>query len=138
MCANASETVLVSVYPQNNAGTATDITVCVTDGQYDLFTALSGHDTGGTWLDDDGSAALTGSLVDPGTAGEGTYNFTYVVDNGVCTADSTTVAFTVTPIANAGTATDTTLCESVATFDLFETLAGATAGGTWLRRFVRQ
>jgi gliding motility-associated-like protein len=64
---------------------------------FDLFAQLGGTpDSGGTWTDDDNSGALAGSTFDPGTAGNGTYSFTYQVDGtGPCTGQSVTAVVTV-------------------------------------------
>jgi len=65
-----------------------------------LADGLSGTiDFGGTWYDDGGNA-LSSSLVTFNMEPAGSYDYHYVVDNGVCAADSATVTVTVIDCAS--------------------------------------
>ncbi|WP_339687954.1 gliding motility-associated C-terminal domain-containing protein, partial [uncultured Nonlabens sp.] len=101
-------TVLVSVLDAPNAGTSTDLDICLSDittGQtLDLFTQLTGNDAGGNWSDDDLTGELTGSILNISALTTGVYNFTYSVSpSTTCSADMETVQITISNI-NAPTA----------------------------------
>jgi gliding motility-associated-like protein len=101
-------TVLVSVLDAPNAGTSTDLDICLSDiatGQtLDLFTQLTGNDAGGNWSDDDLTGELTGSILNISALTAGVYNFTYSVSpSTTCSADMETVQITINNI-NAPTA----------------------------------
>jgi len=93
-------TVLVSVLDAPNAGTATDLDICLSDvstGQtLDLFTQLNGNDAGGNWTDDGLTGELTGSILNISALSTGVYNFTYgVTPSATCSADMETVQITI-------------------------------------------
>ena len=97
-------TVLVSVLDAPNAGTATDLDICLSDvstGQtLDLFTQLNGNDAGGNWTDDGLTGELTGSILNISALSTGVYNFTYgVTPSATCSADMETVQITINNIA---------------------------------------
>ncbi|MGM0582227.1 MAG: hypothetical protein ACQETL_16225, partial [Bacteroidota bacterium] len=131
-CADESVTVQITVEKSPNAGTASNTSICDTNLAFDLFSTLTGNDSGGTWNDDDGTAALTGSTLDASVAGVGTFDFTYTVAGTVCPDDSETVTIEIVAAPNPGTATNTTVCANSGLFDLFTTLSGHDSGGTWL------
>ncbi|NND50969.1 MAG: gliding motility-associated C-terminal domain-containing protein [Flavobacteriaceae bacterium] len=122
-CSN-STTVTVTIEEFTTAGTATPLDICLADvpsqTPVDLFTQLSGNDTGGTWSDDDGSGALSGSLVDltiltPNVS----YNFTYSISNmGSCSDDFETVVITVIEIAPPTAPATQEFCDSATVADL--------------------
>ncbi len=75
----------ITIEPKAVSGTATDQSVCNLDTNFDLFNGLAGHQTTGTWNDDDATGALSGAqneIFDATFAGlvtGQTYNFTYTV-----------------------------------------------------------
>ncbi|MBI4646394.1 MAG: T9SS type A sorting domain-containing protein [Bacteroidia bacterium] len=83
----------LTVVPPPNAGTGGNDSICEDmTPTIDLFDYLTGYEPDGTWLDDDSSGVLTGSIVDCNSAEWGQYyHFTYIVENGICAADSATV-----------------------------------------------
>lgn len=90
-----------------SAGTSASITTCQSSGTIDLFTKLGGSPTpGGSWTDDDNSGGLNGSIFNPSGA-PGTFDFTYIVIDGLCTKTATvTVSVsncTAYPICNTAT-----------------------------------
>ena len=93
-------TYTVNVEAQPNAGDNGATNSCLIDPPFDLFLHLGGSpDTGGTWTDDDGSGALSGSVFAPGVAGQGVFNFTYTVDGtGACTGQDSSAVVTVTVV----------------------------------------
>lgn len=63
-----------------NAGENNSLTLCNDNSDLNLNDYLSdSHDTGGDWIDTDGTGALTNEILDLRNLVEGTYNFTYVV-----------------------------------------------------------
>ncbi|MEO1547866.1 MAG: hypothetical protein AAFU74_14065, partial [Bacteroidota bacterium] len=101
-CTAASATVqAINVETPPNSGNAVAQTACSTEAAFDLFTALDGtQDGGGTWIDDDGTGALSGadnSVFDASAvaAGGANYNFTYRVTGANCTDSDTQVTVTV-------------------------------------------
>ncbi len=90
----------VFVLPEPNAGLDSASSACMSDGPVDLSQRLGGTpDSGGAWNDDDGSGALTGSIVDPAVSGPGTFNFSYIVTgSGACAGRADTAVVTLTVI----------------------------------------
>jgi gliding motility-associated-like protein len=130
-CEGPRTQVDITVETAPNAGTGAGTTICDSQNAFDLFSTLAGNDIGGTWNDDNGTGALTGSNFDATGLGGGAYDFTYTVTGTICPNDNETVTITVETSPNAGIATNTTICNSVSLFDLFSTLTGNDAGGTW-------
>ena len=133
-CAGDFTTVTVAVTEGPYAGEDGTSTTCSNAGTINLFTHLGGaYNSGGTWLDDDGTGALTDSIFDPSmVAIDSAYHFTYVVTGtGLCEHDSATVMVNVSSSLNAGTGGTINACtnESV---NLSDGLTGnPDAGGTW-------
>lgn len=130
-CANASATVNVTVIQAPNAGTNGSITVCSTDGSFDLFALLGGNPGGGgTWT---GPDPVVSGLYDPATMDEGVY--TYVV-NGTfpCSSDQATVTVTENEAPDAGSNGSVVLCSNDPPDTLFAHLGGTPdPGGAWTR-----
>jgi gliding motility-associated-like protein len=81
-----------------NIGTDTTVSLCYDDPIIDLFPLLGGADLGGTWSPALASGTgLFDPLLDP--AG----NYSYVINNGICPIDSSTVVVTINqgPIVSA-------------------------------------
>ncbi|RZJ67416.1 MAG: gliding motility-associated C-terminal domain-containing protein [Flavobacterium sp.] len=134
LCATDTATVTVQVFTSPNAGADGTLNACVTVTSLDLTTGLDGTQGAGTFTDDNGSGALSGTIFNPSAAGPGTYQFTYTVSGGAspCTTDTSVVTVTVDPLPNAGTFSGIQIiCPSFGTFDLNNLLDNEQSGGVW-------
>ncbi len=113
------------------AGVSTNTTICITETAFDLFTSLTGEQSGGVWQDDNATGALSGNFFNASAVSTGTYNFTYQVSSANCPDDTETVSITVEAAVSAGNGTNRNICVSNDNFNLFTTLAGFNTGGTW-------
>ncbi len=129
-CANATATLTITVRPAPNAGTDGAVTLCSTDGVFQLFGALGGSpDVGGTWRDP-ANQIHSGSFT-PGTSTPGIYTYT-VTGLSPCDPDVSQVTVTVNAAPNAGIGATVTRCSNAANVNLFNQLGGSpNAGGTW-------
>ena len=129
-CITATAVVTVSAFVPTDAGTDGTLLLCSSDGPTNLFPALGGSPSGGTWTTPNGSTS-TGTIV-PSTALSGDYSYS-VPANGPCPGDVALVAVTITPAPNAGTNGTTSLCSSdQSAYALVSGLAGTPdAGGSW-------
>lgn len=129
-CASASAAVQVTRVIAPNAGTNSSVTVCSTNGAFQLLTVLGGGPNGGgAWLD--GGGMPFSGLFTPGTSAAGTY--TYVVPGiSPCVNDTAQVSVVVNTAPQAGSNTSITVCSADDDFDLVDALGGTPdAGGTW-------
>lgn len=129
-CADASAVVQVVRVIAPRAGTDGTVTVCSTNGAFNLITVLGGNPHGtGSWFGPDMSPV--GPAFTPGTSVAGLY--TYVVPGTApCSNDTSHVTVNVNLAADAGSNGNTTVCSSMAPFDLLGHLGGTpAAGGTW-------
>ncbi|WP_391594532.1 gliding motility-associated C-terminal domain-containing protein [Winogradskyella sp.] len=97
-CTNSSN-VVVTVEDAPESGTPNaPLERCVSEivsGEvYNLFDLLSDEDQSGVWSDDDGTGALTGSLVSLDALSQGVYNFTYDV-NAIGSCDDVDVTVSI-------------------------------------------
>ncbi|WP_228515096.1 gliding motility-associated C-terminal domain-containing protein [Flavobacterium sp. MR2016-29] len=105
-CPAVSSSVVISIFEAPEAGDATSLLLCSTDGlsgytNVDLESLLSGQDPDGTWTDESGTGELTFTgdhFVDAqkifNKFGLGTYRFKYKVlstKNSICSDDEATV-----------------------------------------------
>lgn len=89
-CTSDTVYVPIEVVDYANTGTGQILAQTCNYGDLDLYASLIGaYDLGGTWKDDT-SAPIADTVTFNGEA-PGTYNFYYVIDNGICPADSTTI-----------------------------------------------
>ncbi|WP_299551948.1 gliding motility-associated C-terminal domain-containing protein [Seonamhaeicola sp.] len=135
-CESSARTaVVVTIYQSPDAGNpnTTSILACNDNNSIDLDTGLDGtQDTGGTWIDDDGTGALTGNIFDATAVSAGTYQFTYLITaSAPCVDDSTTITVTIDEPLNAGTNNTLDVCSNDGTTDLFTLIGSADTGGTW-------
>jgi hypothetical protein len=88
---NADTVSIEAVYAdQPFAGIGDTVTTCISQN-VDLGDHLMGVvATGGVWSDDDNATGLVNGVFFTGAVAAGTYNFTYLLDNGLC-ADSSVV-----------------------------------------------
>ncbi|MEM6267962.1 MAG: T9SS type A sorting domain-containing protein [Bacteroidota bacterium] len=117
--------------PEANAGMGSTDSTCANAGMFDLGTALSGGDPGGTWVDAGATGGLSGTMVDPSVTGAGTFTFTYGVIDACGYTDSTDVTLVIAAAPNPGVDSTIMVCDFDAAFDLTPFLGTADAGGTW-------
>lgn len=123
-----------AVVPGANAGTSDTVTVCSTDMMVNLAGFLGVYDTGGTWVDDDATGALTDSIFDASAVAAGAaYNFTYIV-GGVsgCPGDTATLNVNVEAAPDAGIDTTALACQGTGILILRNYITGNKFGGTWV------
>ena len=88
-CASDEVNAYVDVYPASSAGENGTFTVCKNE-PFNLVAGLGGTvDMGGTWYDPSNNM-LSGSI-DTASNIPGNFNYDYIVSNGVCPADTSTV-----------------------------------------------
>ncbi|MDR6761694.1 gliding motility-associated-like protein [Flavobacterium sp. 2755] len=104
-CPAMSSTAIISVFRAPKSGNSIPLGLCASDGlsaytNYDLFSLISDYDTGGTWVEANGTNELTFTgdhniNIEKiyNNYGPGNYNFTYKVPSSdfVCPDDQTTV-----------------------------------------------
>jgi len=93
-CGSDTVSAIYNWSPAVNAGGDGSVTTCVNHDVV-LIQELTGSvDFGGTWSDDDNATGLVNGILYPALVVPGTYNFSYVIDNGTC-SDTAVVAVTV-------------------------------------------
>ena len=89
----------------DDAGTDASGSICDTV-QVDLTNYLTGADTGGVWVDADGTGALNGSVFDASASSvtfNMTYDFHYIIEaTADCVADTATISITVDSCKGSG------------------------------------
>jgi len=91
-CATDTSIATVIINELASTGTAISPFDACNDGPVSLWDGLTGSvELGGTWNDDTGTGMLSGSIFLATGLPDGTYQFTYSVNNGICPASSTTV-----------------------------------------------
>ncbi|MCX7547649.1 gliding motility-associated C-terminal domain-containing protein [Xanthomarina sp. F1114] len=131
-CNDASASVIVDFIPTPDAGTNGNLEICEADvNSYDLFNMLGGTpETGGSW-----SPALDSGtgVFNPTVDSAGTYTYTIVSSNPICSdsSASVTVSFILPP--DAGTNGILEICENdTNTYNLLNSLGGTPdSNGTW-------
>jgi hypothetical protein len=79
----------INVYGASSAGNGMTISVCKNE-PINLYAALSGNvDIGGDWYDFNGNLLPNSQPTSPGLQAQ--YNYTYIVSNGICPADTALV-----------------------------------------------
>lgn len=134
-CPADTATVRVTIVPMLNAGHNGSRSVCSTETQVNLFTALSGSpQQGGTWIDMGGTGYLTGQYFNANGAGPGTYHFKYKLTGALgCDSDSAMANITVIRGPNAGHESWATFCSEGPAVSLMPYISPADPGGVWRR-----
>lgn len=129
-CGPAFATVTVTVVPPPNAGQLTPVSVCNTDGAFNMTQALLGNPApNGTWTGPD--ASPHSGTFQPGSDPAGLYLYT-VQGNTPCAPAIAAMPITVNMAPNAGVDAQQTICSNSSNFLLFQLLNGAPElGGQW-------
>lgn len=129
-CANATATLTIAIQAAPVAGSDSSLTVCSTDGSFQLLTALGGiPDAGGSWSGPDSQPA-SGTFT-PGTSQSGVYTYT-VVGLSPCAPASASVTVSENTAPIAGVNASVSRCSDDAPFNLFDQLGGTPdLGGSW-------
>lgn len=118
-------------------GTGTSTTICDNSTTaINLFSLLTGEDTGGTWTRESGSGGVFSTVNGTFTPQPGatTSIFRYTVGGNECEVKSETVTININPQTNAGTDGSAEGCEGgIIVINLFDLITGEQAGGTWTR-----
>jgi gliding motility-associated-like protein len=130
-CANASATLSIALQQAPDAGNNSTITVCSTDGSFQLLTALAGTpDAGGSWVGPDAQPA-SGTFT-PGISLPGSYTYT-VVGLSPCLPATASLTVSVNTAPVAGVNASVSRCSDDAPFNLFALLGGTpNVGGSWV------
>ncbi|BCY28737.1 T9SS type B sorting domain-containing protein [Flavobacterium okayamense] len=135
-CPDDVSVATITIVPQANAGTDGATTTCESSSTaIDLFSLLTGAQTGGTWTQTSGTGGTF-------NAGAGTYTpalgattstFEYTITGTPpCVDDVSVVTVTITATPDAGNDNSITLCSTSSSVDLFTVLLGSPdLGGTW-------
>ncbi|MBG6111952.1 gliding motility-associated-like protein [Flavobacterium sp. CG_9.10] len=121
--------------------TSPNVSVCSDNLNFNLFHAFDGNylnpQSGGKWIDNNNTNALTGNLLNAEIAGVGSYSFTYTVPAiGTCPAQSSNTYVTIYPAPNPGIAANLLLCNTdnlalYSNLNLKDKLTGEDPNGTW-------
>jgi gliding motility-associated-like protein len=138
-CTDNSAKVFVTIggYP----GVGSIGNVCKDDTGFNLFQVFDSRtldpQVNGTWLDDDGTGALTRNFLDAtNLIVDKTYHFTYKMGAvGSCVEKSTTIQVVIKQPVYSGSATDLKLCSNelvgYTNYNLHSSLSGEDPNGTW-------
>jgi len=119
--------------PEVNPGLPKLYTICEgCYGNVNLLDLVEGNpDSNGVWVDVDATGVLYGGTADFSQLPVGTYEFMYVVGEGLC-ALTTTITIVVIPELSAGINTFRQVCHDSGTINLLDLLSGnPDEGGTW-------
>jgi gliding motility-associated-like protein len=95
-CGFDTATVTVTIDQLPNAGNFVgNQDVCTSQGTFDLFSVLTGFQTGGLWTNTAGQTVS--NTIDVSSLAPNTYSYTYTVTNSCVPDDSETVQFTILP-----------------------------------------
>ncbi|MCO6481665.1 MAG: gliding motility-associated C-terminal domain-containing protein [Flavobacteriales bacterium] len=132
-CAGDTATVRVTIVPVLDAGNNGSKSVCTTETQVNLFTALGGSpQPGGVWVDISGTGQVTGQYFNAAGAGAGVYQFKYKLTGALgCDSDSSMATITVVQGPNAGHEGWATFCSEGPAVSLFPYISPADGGGVW-------
>lgn len=136
-CADDVAELTITIENQPYAGNDGSSTICNLKTNHNLFTALfsSTNTSAGSWLDIDGTGALSGpqnKIFNASLVGNGTYTFGYKLDAvAPCVNDTAFIDVTVTGQPDAGQDAVIEICND-RIVDLFSELGGNPhSGGVW-------
>ena len=121
-----------------DAGTNGSTTICETStASINLFSLISGEDSGGTWTRISGTGGVFNDLTGTFTPaiGSTTSSFSYsILGTTPCPNDTSIATININQQPDAGTDGFTTICDSSVTpIDLFSLITGEQVGGIWTR-----
>ena len=128
-CDAIFSTISVTIVPNPNAGSNSEVTLCENDSVVNLFDLLGGNpDSGGVWS----PALASGSgIFDPSVDSGGLYTYT-LSSNIFCDTASATVLVNLIPEASAGENGEISVCQDAPSFDLTTVLGGnPVLSGSW-------
>ncbi|WP_244534355.1 gliding motility-associated C-terminal domain-containing protein [Flavobacterium fluvii] len=138
-CVDTSSTITVVVGGYSGV-TGPNASACSDDNAFNLFQVFNGSylspQSNGTWFNNTANTAVS-SVIDAGTLGLGTTQFTYSIPAiGSCPAVSSTAFVTVFKTPMPGVSSRMLLCDSdnlsqYSNLDLNSQILGEDAGGTW-------
>jgi gliding motility-associated-like protein len=133
-CSDAVATVTVMVGAGLNVGIGGNDTICGAQTGYNLFQSLGGTpDTTGTWSEQTGVGAVTGSFLNATMLPPGaSYPMVYTLSDSICGQLQSVVLMYVAPYPDPGRDTSITVCYTSVAFPLDPLLGHADVGGTWL------
>ncbi|MCB9168959.1 MAG: gliding motility-associated C-terminal domain-containing protein [Flavobacteriales bacterium] len=133
-CANAMATLVLTIASALDAGGDASVQVCESEDQVALFPVLDGTpQTGGDWLDVDGSGGLSNATFNATIAGVGVWHFDYIISSSAaCQSDTATITVDVLEGPNAGCPGGVNICSNVDPFPMFPLIGCSPDGtGTW-------
>lgn len=96
-CSEDTAVVDLTVFELSNAGEDVDTFICPGDFILDLATLLDlGVTTGGEFMDLQSGLEVPDGMINIGLLPDGSYSYLYVVSNGTCEADDSTITFSLT------------------------------------------
>jgi gliding motility-associated-like protein len=137
-CINDPSVATVNVLAQPNAGGDGSISVCESStAAINLFSVISGEQSGGTWVRTSGSGgtfnAASGTFTPAGGASPSTFTYT-IAGVAPCVSDSSIATVNISQQPNAGTNGNVAVCESSgAVINLFDLITGEQSSGIWTR-----
>ncbi len=135
-CDENQATITIEVFETPFGGIDSTVTICNTEKCVNLH-QLNGNPTeGGSWNDDNatGINLSDGKCVDFTNIGEGTYKFTYTVQDisGKCDAQQSTLTINIESTPNAGSDNSKNICIGDASpINLPELIGSHKEGGNW-------
>ncbi|NEN21970.1 gliding motility-associated C-terminal domain-containing protein [Cryomorpha ignava] len=128
-CDPVSVVITLNVLPEPNPGVPIDDTsVCLSDGNINLFDFVTGEQTGGQWIDSDNnpiSADVT--LTEPGLFG-----YSYVVTNSACGSRTSSFNLNVIAVPDAGVSVGNADVCAGEDLNLFDYLVDPDLDGYWI------
>jgi hypothetical protein len=137
-CSNDVSNAIVNIVTQVNAGQDGTTTICTNSlAQIDLFSLITGEQTGGVWTRLSGTGgnfeATAGTFTPSVTSTNSTFKY-LITGIAPCSNDEAIATINIVPEAYAGTDGTTTVCSNFsAPLDLFSLISGEQTGGVWTR-----